>query len=157
MDQAQLPLWIEVVRAIGPTIGSLLLVATAATAAIIAWRTYRQRKDADEKVYHQRKEADEKAYRQRKDADERAEWWRRAQWAIDYASDPDTEKVRIGLRTLRFLLTSDLASPEDKALVRALLDVVIATRQNRTYNGSTGSAGSSPRPQRRFPWSRRGE
>lgn len=57
----------------------------------------------------------------------------------------------------RFLLTSDSASPEGKALVRALLDVVIATRQNRTCNGSTGPAGFSTRPLRRFPWSRRGD
>ncbi len=43
------------------------------------------------------------------------------------------------------------------ALLLTLLDVIITTRQHRTYYGPTGSAGSSPRPQRRFPWSRKGE
>lgn len=135
MDTTALPYWMEVVRAIGPAVGSLLIFATAATAAIVAWKTYRQRKEADE----------------------RAEWWRRTQWAIDYASDHDLEKGRIGLRTLRFLMSSDLASPEDKSMVKDVLAVTITAQQNRTYNGSTEQGPSAPRPRQKSPWTRRGK
>jgi hypothetical protein len=135
MNVTALPYWMEVVRAIGPAAGSLLVFLTAAIAAIVAWKTYRQRKAADE----------------------RAEWWRRTQWAIDYASDHDLEKGRIGLRTLRFLMSSDLASPEDKSMVKDVLAVTIAAHQSRTYNGSTDQRPAEPRRRRLFPWTSRGE
>lgn len=146
MSSVVLPYWMEVVRAIGPAFGSLLAVLAAIAAAVIAYRAYRQRERADGL-----------SYRQRKVADERAEWWRRTQWTIDYASDPDEEKVRIGLRTLRFLLSSDLASEEDKAMVRALLTVVITAREGRDYNGSTASDATKLRSRWTPSWGRRGK
>ena len=67
MDDVDLPGWLEVLRAVGLGLGPFLVFLSALVAAIVAWR----------------------AYRQRKEADERAEWWRRTQLAIDYASDED--------------------------------------------------------------------
>lgn len=146
MNVTALPYWMEVVRAIGPALGSLLLFATAATAAIVAWKTYRQRKAADEL-----------ALRQRKEADDRAEWWRRAQWAIDYASDRDDERTRIGIRALDHLLVSDLATAEDIVLIRGILDAVIEGSRDRAYNETTSQAAPAAPWVRWFPWTRRGE
>ncbi|MEX5237892.1 hypothetical protein [Kocuria arenosa] len=157
MTAMTLPYWMEVVRAIGPTIGSLLVFATALTAAIVGWKTYRQRKEADDLSYRQRKTADELDYRQRKKADDRAEWWRRTQWAVDYASDPDVERARIGVRALDYLMVSELATEEDIALIRGILSAVIEGNRAGAYNGpTTRDSPAAPRA-RRFPWSGRGE
>lgn len=134
-----LPLWMEVLRAIGPTIGSLLVFLTAGTAAVVAWKTYRQRKAADDL-----------AYRQRKEADAREELWRRTQWAIDYASAPDEGRAGIGLEVLNRLSVSPLADGEDRELVQAMLGEVIAARAKRDYNGSTADTAEEPRAGRRL-------
>jgi hypothetical protein len=146
MDEAALPLWMEVVRALGAGLGPLLLFLSAVIAAAIAWKAYRQRKAADEL-----------SYRQRKQADDRAEWWRRTQWAIDYASDRDDERTRIGIRALDYLMVSELATEEDIALVRGILDAVIEGSRARDYNGSTGQGKPTVFDPWWCPWKRRGE
>lgn len=146
MTGQTLPLWMEVLRAIGPSIGSLLVFLTAATAAAVAWKTYRQRKAADALAYQQRKEADA-----------REELWRRTQWAIDYASDPDEGKAGIGLEALNRLTVSPLAAGDDRELVQAMLGEVIAARAKRTYNGSTADTAERQRPWRRLRRQRGGE
>jgi hypothetical protein len=146
MNTTALPYWMEVVRAIGPTLGSLLIFATAATAAIVAYKTYRQRK-----------EADDLAYRQRKEADERAEWWRRTQWAVDYASDIRPEKVAIGISALDLMIPSPLAHDEDRRMLVSLFEKIVVAQESPSYNGSTAPDAQTARSRRRFPWSRGGE
>jgi hypothetical protein len=135
MDQADLPGWLEIMRAVGLAFGPLLVFGSAVIAAVIAWR----------------------AYRQRKEADERAEWWRRTQWAIDYAVDEEEEKAEIGVEALDLLGVSPLASAEDRELLETLFAQVAATRAARSYNGASTSDAEGPRPRWRFPWARRGE
>lgn len=142
----QLPMWMEVVRALGVGLGPVLLFLSALIAAIIAWKTYRQRTAADAL-----------SYRQRKEADEREEWWRRTQWAIDYASEEHEEKAAIGLAALDLLQVSPLATADDRMLLDTLYRQIIAARASRAYTGTTASTAERPRAQRAFPWIRRGE
>ena len=58
--------------------------------------------------------------RQKSRADRRAEWWRRAQWAIDYATSDREETVQAGLISMTHLIDSTLATDEDIRLVREL-------------------------------------
>lgn len=146
MNEAQLPMWLEVVRALGGGLGPVLLFLTALTAAAIAWKTYSQRKVADDLSYQQRKEADE-----------REEWWRRTQWAIDYAADEHEEKAAIGLAALDMLQISPLATADDRMLIDTLYRQIIAARAGRTYTGTTATPTERPRIRRTFPRIRRGE
>jgi hypothetical protein len=57
---------------------------------------------------------------QRSKADRRAEWWRRAQWAIDHATSDREEVVEAGLISMTHLIDSALATDEDIRLVREL-------------------------------------
>lgn len=136
-----LPLWLEVVRAVGLGFGPFLTFGAAIIAAVIALR----------------------AYRQRKEADERAEWWRRAQWALDHASGQDLERGRVGLRTLDHLVDSELASAEDRALIAEVLAEVIEAVVERDVrngdgsdldNGLGGSKTGTRNQKRWFPWRR---
>lgn len=128
MNPTDLPQWLGMIRAAGLGLGPLLTFAAALIAAKIAHR----------------------AYRQRKEADERAEWWRRVQWALEYASDPDAEKVRIGLRALNHLVDSSLANDDDKDMVRDVLDEVIDVAAERDYNGATRPGVDRPRSRWQF-------
>jgi hypothetical protein len=58
--------------------------------------------------------------RQKSKADRRAEWWRRAQWAIDYATSDRDETVEAGLISMTHLIESTLAADEDIRLMRDL-------------------------------------
>jgi hypothetical protein len=58
--------------------------------------------------------------RQKSKADRRAEWWRRAQWAIDHATSDRDEAVEVGLISMTHLIESTLATDEDIRLVREL-------------------------------------
>jgi hypothetical protein len=58
--------------------------------------------------------------RQRSRADRRAEWWRRAEWAIEHAVSEREETVEVGLISMMHLLESDLATPAEVRLVRDL-------------------------------------
>lgn len=135
MEHVDLPAWLEILRAVGLGFGPFLLFLSALIAAIIAWR----------------------AYRQRKEADERAEWWRRAQWAIDCAIDRDEERAIVGLEALTLLAASPLASAEDRELLETLSEEIVAARAARSYYEKTGSDSEAVRFRRRFLRARRGE
>ncbi len=60
--------------------------------------------------------------RQKSKADRRAEWWRRAQWAIDHATSDREEAVEAGLISMTHLIESTLATDEDIHLVRDLAE-----------------------------------
>jgi hypothetical protein len=148
MIETQLPMWLEVVRALGAGIGPVLLFLSALTAALIAWKACRQRAAAA---------ADEMSFRQRTEADECEEWWRRTQWAFDYAADEREEKTAIGLAALDMLQISPLATADDRLLLDTLYRPIIAARASRTCTGTTASTAQRARTKRTFPWTRSGE
>lgn len=85
--------WWQILAALGP----LAILVGAGLAALISWRTLRQRTAADALALSQKSDADTNALRQNTDADSRAEWWRRAQWAFEAAMDDKPEKQDVGL------------------------------------------------------------
>jgi hypothetical protein len=78
------------------------VLLAAVLAALINWRILRQRTKADNTALEQKREADRKALEQKTAADNRAEWWRRAQWALDssLSDDPDRAKLGLGIMTV---------------------------------------------------------
>lgn len=105
--------WWQIVAALGP----LAILTGALLAALISWRTLRQRTAADALALSQRREADTSALQQKTDADSRAEWWRRAQWAFEATMDEKPEKQDVGLAILELLNTSKLAGPEEAQII----------------------------------------
>lgn len=55
---------------------------------------------------------------QRRRADNRAEWWRRAQWALDASMSDEPKRAEMGQQAINLLGRSKLATPEDGALLR---------------------------------------
>lgn len=51
-------------------------------------------------------------------ADNRAEWWRRAQWALDASMSDQPTRAEMGQQAINILGQSKLARPEDGALLR---------------------------------------
>lgn len=94
--------WWQILAALGP----LAVLLGALLAAFIGWNTLRQRTNADERALAQKREADS-----------RAEWWRRAQWALEASVNDKPEKQDIGLAVLENLSTSSLAGPEEAQII----------------------------------------
>ncbi|GGH92288.1 hypothetical protein ACFFGR_04400 [Arthrobacter liuii] len=61
--------------------------------------------------------------KQKREADNRAEWWKRAQWALDAAYSGDPKRGTVGLKVLTALAESDLAGKGE-------LDVLEAAWEN---------------------------
>lgn len=57
------------------------------------------------------------AYLQKVTADKRAQWWTRAEWAMQTALEHDPQKRETGVIVLLGLSGSSLATPEDKELI----------------------------------------
>ncbi|RKR29794.1 hypothetical protein [Arthrobacter oryzae] len=92
------------------------VLLAALVAALINWRILRQRTLADRNALEQKREADRKALEQKSAADSRAEWWRRAQWALERALSEDEASKALGLATLEVLARSELARKEELEL-----------------------------------------
>ncbi|MBD7996425.1 hypothetical protein H9639_14075 [Arthrobacter sp. Sa2CUA1] len=60
------------------------------------------------------------AYRQKLEADRRAQWWVRAQWALEASVSANPRRSLAGLAVLNDLKTSSLATREDRALFRLI-------------------------------------
>ncbi|MCU1548876.1 MAG: hypothetical protein JWO29_1827 [Arthrobacter sp.] len=99
---AAVPEWWQIVAALGP----LAVLLGAVLAALLGWRTLRQRTRADARALDQKTEADN-----------RAEWWKRTQWALDKALDRDEDAKALGLATLAVLTRSELARQEELELL----------------------------------------
>lgn len=93
--------WWVILAGLGP----LAVLIAALLAFYINWRTLKQRTAADKTALEQKTEADS-----------RAEWWRRTQWALDRALDPDEGTKALGLATLEVLARSELARTEELEL-----------------------------------------
>jgi hypothetical protein len=97
-------------------LGPLAVLIAALLAFYINWRTLKQRTAADATALDQKRAADTQALLQKTEADSRAEWWRRTQWALDRALDPDEGTKALGLATLEVLARSELARTEELEL-----------------------------------------
>jgi hypothetical protein len=104
--------WWVILAGLGP----LAVLIAALLAFYINWRTLKQRTAADKTALDQKRQADANALRQKTEADSRAEWWRRTQWALDRALDPDEGTKALGLATLEVLARSELARNEELEL-----------------------------------------
>jgi hypothetical protein len=104
--------WWVILAGLGP----LAVLIAALLAFYINWRTLKQRTAADKTALDQKREADARALMQKTEADSRAEWWRRTQWALDRALDPDEGTKALGLATLDVLARSELARTEELEL-----------------------------------------
>lgn len=51
-------------------------------------------------------------------SDNRAEWWRRAQWALDASMSEQPTRAEMGQQAINILGQSKLARPEDGALLK---------------------------------------
>lgn len=81
------------------------------------------------------------AYRQKLEADRRAQWWVRAQWALEASLSANPRRSLAGLAVLNDLKTSSLATREDRELFR-----LIGVTAREELLGAGGSAVSSARP-----------
>lgn len=90
--------WWQILGALGP----LAVLLSAVLAGLIGWNTLKQRTAADARALTQKRQADAGALEQKTSADNRAEWWRRAQWALDssLSDDPDRAKLGLGVMTV---------------------------------------------------------
>ena len=85
--------WWQVLAALGP----LAVLISAAIAAVIGFNTLRQKAVADN----------------------RAEWWRRAQWALDAIYSGNPKEATVGLKVLGVLGESELAGAGELAVLEA--------------------------------------
>lgn len=92
------------------------VLVAALIAALINWRILKQRTRSDAAALEQKREADRNALDQKTAADSRAEWWRRAQWALEQALSDDEDTKTLGLATLDVLAHSELARKEELEL-----------------------------------------
>ncbi|MHA7156225.1 hypothetical protein [Arthrobacter sp. TMN-50] len=100
--------WWEILAAFGPT--AIVL------AALIAYLVQR------ESLTHQRE-----ALVQRTKSDGEAEWWRRAQWAIDAALDTqDPKRQQIGLGMLNDAANEPDVGPAEQRILRTVTEIVLA-------------------------------
>ena len=100
------------------------VLLAALIAALINWQILRQRTRADNNALEQKREADRSALDQKAAADSRAEWWRRAQWALEQALSKDEDTRALGLATLEVLARSELARKEELELFDIAWEVV---------------------------------
>jgi hypothetical protein len=61
--------------------------------------------------------------RQRGRADARDQWWKRAHWALELTLSDDGERASPGYAALHHLLHSDLATEDERRLVRSLCEL----------------------------------
>jgi hypothetical protein len=127
--------WWVILAGLGP----LAVLIAALLAFYINWRTLKQRTAADQTALDQKREADADALRQKTEADSRAEWWRRTQWALDRALDPDEGTKALGLATLEVLARSELARTEELELFDIAWKSVSGDE-----NGDDEEAGTAP-------------
>ena len=79
-------------------------------------------------------------YRQKLEADRRAQWWVRAQWALEASLSANPRRALAGLAVLNDLKTSSLATREDRELFR----LIAATAREELLGPGGGAVSSVP-------------
>ncbi|MGW9402753.1 hypothetical protein ACWGQ2_02150 [Arthrobacter sp. NPDC055585] len=79
------------------------------------------------------------AYRQKLEADRRAQWWVRAQWALEASLSANPRRSLAGLAVLNDLKTSSLATREDRELFR----LIAVTAQEELLGPAAGPGSGS--------------
>lgn len=78
---------------------------------------------------------------QRRQADNRAEWWRRAQRALDASSSEEPRRAEIGQQSINLPGRSKLATPEDGVLLKigteGQVEAANAARLAEAANGAS--------------------
>jgi hypothetical protein len=98
------------------------VLLAAVLAALINWRILRQRTKADNTALEQKREADRRALKQKTAADNRAEWWRRAQWALDSSLSEDPDRAKLGLGNMTVLAANPPGPDEVRVITIAWED-----------------------------------
>jgi hypothetical protein len=105
--------WWQIFAALGP----LAVLLAAVIAAIINWRTLKQRTEADALSLEQKRESDANALNQKQQADDRAEWWKRAQWSLDSSLSNNPRRAELGLEIMAVLADSGLVGDEELGII----------------------------------------
>lgn len=75
----------------------------------------------------------------------RTEWWKRTQWAIDLALDPEERKQEVGVLALNQLLDSELARQDDRDVANAVMAALVleadVDSDESDDEAATGSSG----------------
>ena len=127
--------WEAVGSFLGPSLGAFVTSAgfgglAALVAAIIAFRAARNsvRNSAEQA----RQDRD-----QRNRADRKAQWWARAQWALNLTVSGSTEQATVGYRVLHSLGSSEWAEEhEADVIAAATADVLNAVPESSTEGRS---------------------
>lgn len=85
---------------------------------------------------------------QRRRADNRAEWWRRAEWALDASMSDEAIRAQLGQQAINVLGKSKLATPEDAVLLTIGTEAPLeaADRARRPPQPRTDAIAPSQRP-----------
>lgn len=73
-----------------------------------------------------------KTLKQRQRADDRAEWWRRAQWALESAASKDEKLNAAGTKMIPLMNTSDLLDEADRDLLDTIWQADPAARDEQS-------------------------
>ena len=107
--------------------GSWAALLAAGLAFWIGWRSLKQQQKALKVTVR----SDARNLRQKREADARSEWWRRTQWALEAAAEPENEAMNAyGTGMLDLLARSELASLKDKELLDAVWEVTDTEMQD---------------------------
>ena len=105
------------------------VLLAAALAAVINFFILRQRTQADVKALEQKRIADESALRQKKEADSKAEWWKRAQWALDSSLSDNPDRAKLGLEIMAVLAESAPGAEETRIITIGWEDPLAAAAE----------------------------
>jgi hypothetical protein len=112
-----------------PVFAPVVALVAAAAVTIVGLLNLKHQQKAlktsvrsDARNLAQKRTADATNLEQKRLADARSEWWRRTQWALEAAADRnrDSALYDYGTTMLDVLAKSDLAGPEEKAMLDAV-------------------------------------
>lgn len=108
--------WWQILAALGP----LAVLLGAGIGGFFAWRTLKQKAEADN----------------------RSEWWKRTQWALDAVYSGDKKRGTVGLKVLKVLGESDLAGTGELAVLEAAWEKPLdeAARKFRTTESKAAAS-----------------
>ena len=72
-------------------------------------------------------------WQQKNRADSRAEWWRRTQWAFEWAFGADVPRAEFGWTLLTTLVESRLVTRDDSDIVQLIGQQALALRKVREH------------------------